>query len=166
MTGTVDTFLRAHQFEVVISPSGADGDRGVAATASFSDVSGLEFNLEFEDLREGGYNWGVRKLVSKASSPALVLKRGMTHDTAFWDWIQSCVDGTYPLPYVDGTILVHGYHESERAMHAAVWAFHRGVVTKVSAAALDASGSAGVPIEELHIVHEGLERLKESEPIE
>lgn len=140
-------------FEVLIAPSGHGGDEGIARTAAFSEVSGLEINVDVVAVREGGYHGGVRQLHGKSSSPALVLKRGVTADRAFWDWIQRCFEGRYPLPYVPGSVHVFG---PDRAL-VARWSFRNGICTKVRSADLSATSTA-VAIEELHIAHEGLVR--------
>lgn len=146
--------IAAFNFEVILAPSGQGGDEGVTRTAAFSEVSGLELTMEPVVLREGGYNYGVRQLLGKVSSPALVLKRGLTTDRAFWDWVERCTRGGYPLPYVSGEILVYAPDRSTVAR----WAFHNGICTKVRSADLNASSASAVALEELHIAHEGLTR--------
>jgi phage tail-like protein len=157
-----DAFLTRFNFVVEISVSGFGGDEGLAnggthaARGAFSEVTGLELNVEATALREGGYHEGVRQLLGKVSSPPLVLKRGVTLDDAFWAWIRRCTNGTYPLPYVAGEIVVQGT-EGVRGDTSARWSFRHGIVTKVKSADLNAIAS-DVAIEELHIAHEGLMR--------
>lgn len=148
--------LSLFNFEVHITASGRGGDETLARSAAFSDVQGLETNVEIRELREGGYNLGVRRLVGKTSHPNLVLKRGVTLDRGFWEWIQRCTGGAYPLPYVSGTILQFPPGEGGEI---ARFRFTNGIVTKVKSADLQAMGSNNVAIEELHIAHEGLERV-------
>lgn len=140
-------------FEVLITPSGQGGDEGVARTAAFSGVTGLEISIESTPLREGGYNAGTRQLLGKASSPALVLKRGLTSDRSFWDWVQRCFDGPYPLPYASGEVTVL----APDGEPVARFSFRNAICTKVRTADLDAS-STQVAIEELTLSHEGLVR--------
>ncbi len=157
-----EAFLTRFNFAVEIGVSGFGGDEALAngsaqaARGAFSEVTGLELTLETTALREGGYHSGVRQLAGKVSSPALVLKRGVTLDDAFWAWVRRCTDGTYPLPYVSGEILVHG-PQGARGEAPARWRFRHGIVTKVKSADLNAIAS-DVAIEELHIAHEGLMR--------
>lgn len=148
-------FLTAFRFDVILfDPSGDAPAWG--RSAAFSAVTGLEVEVEMESFREGGYHLGQRQLPGKTTSPTLVLKRGATTDPGFWEWVRACTSGPYPLPYVDGEVLV--YENGDRdAAPSAIYAFHNGVVTKVKHADLDAKGT-DVPIEELHIAHEGLER--------
>jgi phage tail-like protein len=141
--------LSAFRFTVAIS------GESVSLGAAFSAVSGLEVNVESVELREGGYNVGVRRLVGKASSPPLVLKRGVSTDRGFWAWVTRCTSGA--PAYVNGEITEHSAAPGTPGAIEARWEFHRGVVTKVSGPELDAL-EGGVPIEELHIAHEGLFR--------
>ena len=154
-----DTLLARFNFLVDITPSGYGGDSGLAygAKGAFSEVTGLELTLEPVTFREGGYHTGPRQLVGKTTATTLVLKRGVSLDSAFWDWIARCTNGTYPLPYVQGAIHMQ---PSDGAVSgsAATWTFSNAIVTKVKSADLSAIDPKDVPIEELHIVHEGLWR--------
>ena len=158
-----EMLLSRFNFVVEVDVSGFGGDEALAqggphaAKGAFSEVTGLELNLEATALREGGYNHGVRQLLGKASSPELVLKRGVTLDDGFWAWIRRCTDGTFPLPYVSGAITVFG-PAGEPGEPRTVFAFKGGIVTKVKSADLNATEARDVPIEELHIAHEGLIR--------
>lgn len=158
-----ETFLSRFNFRVEVDVSGYGGDEGLArggpdaARGAFAEVTGLELTIETTALREGGYNKGVRQLPAKVTSPPLVLKRGVTMDDAFWKWIRRCTDGTFPLPYVSGAITVFG-PVGEANKLKATWHFVNGIVTKVKSADLAAAQAREVPIEELHIAHEGLMR--------
>jgi phage tail-like protein len=151
--------LSNFNFAVHIELSGLGGDEGLALGSrkgAFSEVQGLEITLEPVSLREGGYNRGARQLVGKTTNPPLILKRGLSLDPGFWTWVQRCIDGTFPLPYVSGTLRV--LQADSSAPDAGVWRFENGIVTKVKSADLNAGNAREVPLEELHIVHEGLSR--------
>jgi phage tail-like protein len=154
-----DDLLSLFNFEVHLTPSGRGGDEAFTSTAAFSEITGLELNIEIKELREGGYNQGVRRLVGKTSHPNLVLKRGVTLDTGFWELVQRCVDGTYPLPYLSGSILQFPPDQARDELTAARWEFTNGIVTKVKSADPNATNATAVAIEEIHIAHEGLERV-------
>ena len=111
-----ETLLSNFNFAVQIELSGLGGDEGLAlgARGAFSEVQGLEITLEPVSFREGGYNLGQRQLVGKTTTPALVLKRGLSLDPAFWTWVQRCLDGTFPLPYVSGTVRGLAFRERDR----------------------------------------------------
>lgn len=159
MANAPPELLSLFNFEVHLTPSGRGGDDALARVAAFSEVTGLETNIEVTALREGGFNEGVRRLVGKTSHPDLVLKRGVTLNTGFWQWIQRCFNGTFPLPYASGSILQFPPSEDRRSATPARWNFSNGIVTKVKSADLNAAGGTNVPIEEVHIVHEGLVRV-------
>lgn len=148
--------LSLFNFEVHLSPSGRGGDETLTRSAAFSEVTGLEMNIEIREIREGGYNEGVRRLVGKTSHPNLVLKRGVSVDRGFWEWIQRCVSGVYPLPYVSGSIIQRP--PDREGNETARWTFTNGIVTKVKSADLNATNSNAVAIEEIHIAHEKLTR--------
>lgn len=147
--------LGTFNFEVVLTPSGQGGDEDLTRVASFSDVSGLELSVEMVTVREGGYHGGVRQLRGRTTSPALVLKRGLSTDRGFWKWVQRCIDGPFPLPYIDGEILC--YPAAGSSATPTRWVFVNGLATKVRSADLTATGGQ-IAIEELHIAHEGLRR--------
>lgn len=153
-----DSFLSQFNFEVHLSESGHGGDEALVGSAAFSEVSGLDISLEIRAVREGGYNAGVRRLVGKTSSGNLVLKRGLTRDGGFWLWVQRCFENRYPLPYIGGSIEVYPAGVDRDSAQPARWVFDNGIATKVSMAGLDAKAGTAVPIEELHIAHEGLRR--------
>lgn len=157
---TRPAFLTVFRYAVEITPSGFGGDEGLGTPSrgAFSEVSGIESTIDIRELREGGYNLGVRRLVEKTSHPPLVLKRGMTLDAAFWTWIARCSDGSFPLPYVNGSILVYPPDTASDDAEAASFAFDNGIVTKVVGPSLTAGEASAIPIEELHIAHEGLRR--------
>lgn len=151
--------LSLFNFEVQLVASGRGGDEKLSRAAAFSEVSGLEINMEVREVREGGFNSGVRRLAGKTSHPNLVLKRGVTLDTAFWEWVQRCSSGTFPLPYVDGTVVQFAPAADRGAGTPVRFRFTNGIVTKVKSADLNAAGGGNVAIEELHIAHEGLVRV-------
>src|SRR4030095_5751639 len=61
--------------------------------AGFSEVSGLEFEIEVEQFREGGLPQCERQLAGPAKFPSrIVLKRGIT-GTVLWSWHQKVMQG-------------------------------------------------------------------------
>jgi len=153
-----EEFLTTYNFEVQVT-FGENADPALRELlAAFSEVSGLEINVEPVGVREGGYNQGTRQLVGKTSHPPLVFKRGLSVEPAFWAWVQRCLDGGYPLPYVAGRIRIHPASGVLSDGEPAEWRFRNGIATRVKAPDLNAASASSVPIEELHVVHEGLRR--------
>ena len=61
--------------------------------AGFSEVSGLQVEIEVQDYREGGLNTYIHRLPGPARYPNnLVLKRGLANDL-LWLWHQDVVNG-------------------------------------------------------------------------
>jgi phage tail-like protein len=161
-----DRMFSVFNFEVILDVE----DEETRYRAAFSEVSGLEINLEAIEVREGGYNAGVRRLVGKTSHPELVLKRGLTIHRGFWAWVDACmgsgaaIASSEPkpprrgsIPTMDGEIVVHnGSRDGEDRLR---FRFYGGMPTKVRMSDLKALAGGEVAIEELHIAHEGLERL-------
>ena len=64
------------------------------ASASFSEVDGLEMSIEPKTIREGGNNGGPVHLVGPVGYGQLTLKRGMTADRDLWRWFErAAADG-------------------------------------------------------------------------
>ncbi len=54
-------------------------------TGGFSEVSGLQVEIETEEYREGGTNDYVHKLPKGTKYSNLVLKRGITDSDVLWN---------------------------------------------------------------------------------
>ncbi len=134
-----------YNFLVTIPGVGENGLR-----AAFHEVSGLEAELEVIEYRTGGEDHTVRKLPGLKSFTNLTLKRGITGDTAFWQWIRAAMDGQ--VQRVDGAIELL----DESRTPVLRWTFRRGWPCKYAGPRLHA-GSNEVALETLVIAHEGLE---------
>jgi phage tail-like protein len=124
----------------------------------FQECSGLEIEMDVQELQEGGRNDGVIRRVGHGKYSNLVLKRGMLYgednrvNTEIWRWLQGILQGVRPVPRYDGMVQVlAGDHETVLA----TWVFDRGLPAKVAGPQLNAS-TGDIAIEELHISHEGL----------
>lgn len=124
----------------------------------FQECSGLEIEMDVQELQEGGRNDGVIRRVGRGRYSPLVLKRGMVYgagqgvNPAFWEWIQGVLAGELPVPRYDGTVKALA---ADGHTVLAVWSFDRALPQKVSGPALNAK-TGDVAIEELHLAHEGL----------
>ena len=119
--------------------------------AGFREASGLDASQDPIDYREGDdKTMTIRKLPGLKKFSNIVLKRGITRDTALWQWRKSIVDGT--LDRRNGTIVML----DETHTPVLRWSFRRGWPCKWEGPCLDA-GSNEVAIETLEIAHEGLE---------
>lgn len=162
--------LGAFNFELQLrrSPGGVLGGAGSSTPASsgellcdggFQEVSGLEIEMDVQDLLEGGRNQAVIRRLGRGRSPLLVLRRGLLYDSdridaRFWRWMQDALDGVRPLQRVDGLLRVMSADGRVRAS----WGFERGLPAKLRGPELNAK-TGEIAIEELTIAHEGLRLL-------
>lgn len=123
--------------------------------AGFSEVSGLELEMQPEEYQEGGVNRFTHQLPGRYTHPNLVLKRGLTHSTELWDWVQHTVqdveNGTVERRNVR-VIVLDTVGEEARG-----WEFLRAYPVKWTGPDLSAD-QAAVALETLELVHEGLAR--------
>ncbi|MGZ4846247.1 MAG: phage tail protein [Halobacteriota archaeon] len=112
----------------------------------FSDVSGLEVEIETEDVHEGGVNDSVHTLPRVVKHPHLVLKRGIADATALWDWMDDAAQGVISLRTVR-VILIDA--DGREAWH---WVCDSAYPVKWTGPELKASSNA-VAMETLELVY-------------
>lgn len=78
-----DPFL-SHRFLVMIEG---------LFVAGFSEISGLQIEIEVEEIKEGGVNDYVHKLPKGTKHQNLTLKRGLTTSNDLWNWHRDVVMG-------------------------------------------------------------------------
>jgi phage tail-like protein len=159
---------RAFRFRVSLLLSPPAGDKSQPMTlgdGGFQECSGLDLEMDVQDLPEGGRNHGSVRLVGRAKLQPLVLKRGMFVprpqdrargagagvDPALWRWIQDIVTGVRPVRRYNGVVEVL----DAGTVVVARWTFERGLPARVAGPQLNAR-TGEIAIEELHIHHQGL----------
>jgi phage tail-like protein len=127
------------------------------AAGGFQECSGLDVEMDVQELQEGGRNDGVIRRIGRAKYQPLVLKRGMffTNENGpvvadLWNWFQGIVAGQ-AIVRCDGIVEVMSIGETVVAR----WVFDRGLPQKLVGPQLNAR-TGDVALEELHIAHEGL----------
>ncbi|NIM17832.1 MAG: phage tail protein [Candidatus Aminicenantes bacterium] len=120
--------------------------------AGFSEVSGLELEIETEEYREGGVNDFIHKLPKGAKYPNIVLKKGITDTSFLWEWNYAAVYGKM-VPMPGRIILINA--KGQETMY---WAFMDGYPVKWSGPELKAD-SNNVALETLEIAHSGMIRF-------
>ncbi len=70
----------------------------------FTDVSGLESDIQVEEYREGGVNGFAHKLAGPASFANLSLKHGLTSISTLWNWYDNTTQGI--IQRKNGTIML------------------------------------------------------------
>lgn len=124
----------------------------------FSEVTGLQFEIEVEDYREGGQNAYVHRLPGPARYPAnLVLKRGLSDRDALWRWHQAVMAGRIERRNVSIVLLETAREEVFR------WNFVKAYPLRWVGPDLNAA-SATLAVETLELAHRGLEPLTSGPP--
>jgi phage tail-like protein len=118
----------------------------------FTECSGISVEYDVTTLEEGGTNEYVWKLRGRAKHPNLVLKRGVTHETALLDWFTKCqVDMDYR------TVQVALKGPDGKTVRA--WAFGVAWPAKWTGPSLK-GGSNSVATETLEIAYHGFTEVK------
>ena len=125
----------------------------------FQECSGLEIEMDVQELIEGGRNDGTVRLAGRGKYSPIVLKRGMFVPeggkvaSEMWVWMQNILTGTRPVARYDGTI---DLMSPDRSRPLATWLFFRGLPSKISGPQFNAK-TGEIAIEEITIHHEGLQ---------
>ncbi len=123
-------------------------------SASFSECAGLEAKIKTEKIPVGGVNAQQRVLLGKTELTDVILKRGMTDDLVFWDWVtQVWVPGKTKRRNIN--ILI--FNQAGETMQC--WALKAAVPVGWKSPALKADSNT-LAIEELTLAYEGLNITK------
>jgi phage tail-like protein len=136
-----------YNFEILIN---GISDDGTAVKGSFSEVSGLEVEIQPIEYRNGAEDITVRKIPGLKKYPNLVLKRGILGDVALWNWIQEAMDGK--VRRTEGSVVLLDENKQEVMR----WNFTRGWPCKWTGPGLNAKNNE-IGMETLEICHEGLQ---------
>jgi phage tail-like protein len=120
--------------------------------AGFSEVTGLQMELDSQEYQEGGENSFVHKFPSRAKQTNLTLKRGIV-DRAMWDWFYDLTQGT--VKFRGGRITLHDPSGNQVVME---WEFKGAFPTKWVGPDLNATQNS-VAVETLELAHQGLKRV-------
>jgi phage tail-like protein len=135
-----------YNFEVTITGVSQDGK---AVKGSFAEVSGLEASIDPIEYRNGSEDITVRKEPGLKKFPNIVLKRGITGDLEFWNWIVQGMNGT--IFRTEGQINLL----NEARQPVMTYNFRRAWVCKYTAAGMNAKNNE-IAMETVEICHEGL----------
>jgi phage tail-like protein len=148
-------------FNFRIALNRADGNTPALGDGGFQECSGLDIEMDVQELIEGGRNDSTVRMVGRGKFSPIVLKRGMLFPdggkaySELWGWLQSILAGVRPVARYNGVIDVLS---GDGGNTIATWVFDRGLPSKIAGPQLNAK-TGEIAIEELTIVHEGL-RLK------
>ena len=119
----------------------------------FSEVSGLQAEVETEEYREGGVNEYVHHLPKVTKYQPLILKRGITDSTTLWQWHRDVVDAKIEPKSVYIVLVDHEKKELWR------WVFEGAYPVKWVGPDLKATDSS-IAIETLELVHNGIKKVQ------
>jgi phage tail-like protein len=133
--------------------------KGSGDQAFFKSVSGLSYEAEVVEVREGGVNDTTFKLVGPMKWKNLVLKQGFValqpqQESTLLDWREKWMTGE-EMTRATGKIILLDTALNEMA----TWTFFRGWPIKWEISEFDASKNE-LSIETLEIAHEGLKFQK------
>ena len=135
-----------YNFEVVVKGISEDG---TAVKGSFSEASGLDVAIDPIEYRFGSDDITVRKIPGLKKFTNITLKRGVTGDLAFWNWIVEGMNGL--VHRTEGSVIL--LDENKREVMR--WNFKRGWPCKWSGPGVNAKNNE-IAMETLEICHEGL----------
>jgi phage tail-like protein len=117
--------------------------------AGFSEVSGLQAEIEVEEYREGGVNGFTHKFAGPVKySSNLTLKKGVTNNKELWTWFRQIMQGTIERKKVSVLLLNSEREESRR------WTLRHAYPVKWTGPDMRANASE-VAIETLELAHNG-----------
>ncbi|WLE98063.1 MAG: phage tail protein [Candidatus Electrothrix communis] len=117
----------------------------------FSDVSGLGKEVSYSEYRNGNEKFNtVRKIANSYKVDDVTLKRGLVGTKVLFQWLKNVGDGKEDRRPVTITLLDEARNE------VASWSLRDAQPKKWSGPTLAAKGGGEVAMEELSLVHEGI----------
>lgn len=123
-----------------------------SVVGGFSDVSGLGNEIAYSEYRSGNEVFNtVRKVANTFKNDDVTLKRGLIGSTDLFEWLKRVREGDHEPRQVTITLL-------DEARQAVVsFRLRNAQPKKWVGPTLAAKGGGEVAMEELHLVHEGVE---------
>jgi phage tail-like protein len=120
-------------------------------SGEFLECSGLGSEVQSVDYRGGSDSSStLRKVTGVTKFVPVTLKRGLTNDTALWEWHKNVVDGLADQRDVTVTLL------DEARKPVIKWVLRRAVPLKWIGPTLNAKSNE-VAVESVELVYEGLD---------
>ena len=141
----------AFNFIVALGGAQGSGDEGTIV-GGFSDASGLGVDISYSEYRNGNEKFNtVRKVPNTHKLDDVTLKRGLIGSTDLFDWIKTVRDGTADPRNISITMM------DEARNPVVTFTLRNAQPKKYTGPTLAAKGGGEVAMEELHLVHEGIE---------
>jgi phage tail-like protein len=151
MPVTRDNPYGAFNFLVSIKGQTGDGAPGTVI-GGFSDCSGLGVDISYSEYRNGNEVFNTsRKVPNTHKQDDITLNRGLMGSTDLFEWLKGVRDGIPEPRNIEITLL------DEARRPVANWRVRNAQPKKWSGPTLAAKGGGEVAMEELHLVHEGIE---------
>ncbi|PJF39624.1 MAG: phage tail protein [Chloroflexi bacterium] len=125
--------------------------------AGFSEVRGLEVEVDVKPVEEGGLNNYVHQLPGPTkASPRLVLKHGMIDSRELWTWHQGFVNAHVQNQKPERRNVTI-YLQNRAQERVRWWVFRDAFPVKWTGPDLNASSTA-IAFETLELAHHGIQR--------
>ena len=122
----------------------------------FMEVTGLECEIEVEEVTEGGMNEYVHQLFTRAKYPGrIALKHGVTKVDPLWKWFDEVRHGKIRRKKVTVSIPRSGFHPLGEA--AIRFKIKGAFPVKWSGPEFNATSDRDVAVEVVELAHHGIE---------
>jgi phage tail-like protein len=135
-----------YNFMVEVTGISPDGE---AVRGSFAECSGLDVEIGAIEYRNGSEDITVRKIPGLKKFSQITLKRGITGDLAFWNWIVSAMNGS--VQRTEGSVVLLDENREEVMR----WNFRRAWPVKFTGPTFNAKNNE-IAMESLEIATEFL----------
>ncbi|HEX9990203.1 MAG TPA: phage tail protein [Chloroflexia bacterium] len=125
------------------------GSPDVLSQAVFTEVSGLEIEIEVTPVEEGGANNYVHKLPGRTKVSDITLKNGISNSNDLWLWFKRVLGGKFERKHVSIVMVNQAGEQKAR------WEYHEAMPIKWVGPQLKADQSA-LAIQTLVLTHRGL----------
>ena len=120
----------------------------------FSEVTGLQVEVEMETYSEGGVNGYVHHLPGRMTWPNLVLKRGITHEDNLIAWFNRATGENFASKGAVERTTMAITLINNKGEYLRSWAVEEAVPVRWTGPTFAAS-SDDVAVEELEVAHHG-----------
>jgi phage tail-like protein len=124
-------------------------DSDEVSQAVFSEVSGLEVEIEVTPVEEGGVNTHVHKLPGRTKVSDITLKNGISSTNDLWLWFKRVLGGEFDRKNVSIVMV------NQKGEQKARWDYEKALPVKWTGPQLKAEQST-LAIQTLVLTHKGL----------
>jgi len=145
----------AFYFEVTVLGSPKSPWPRTAIDGSFQEVSGIDRELDFDEVREGGENRFTYQLPKRGKHPNLVLKRGLVSESsALANWAEATIGSDFSAPIQPRTLMVTLLSAEYELI---VWTFTNAYPVKWVTSSFDSTDNK-IAVETLEMAYAAVKR--------